>query len=112
MRLFGRKPLKVLMFWHLTNCAKRFHRGAGLAAGPGLGTPPENRLRHKVGSKGQAREVPVEVLTPRKRVAPSTLVISVERRCGRSVSVSIRGSTWGVLLALALIATAAWLLTQ
>jgi hypothetical protein len=51
----------------------------------------------------------VEVLTPRKKVQPSTLVISVERRGGRSVSVSIRGSTWGVLLALALIAAAAWL---
>jgi hypothetical protein len=54
----------------------------------------------------------VEVLTPRKKVEPSTLVISVERRCGRSVSLSIRGSTWGVLLALALLAAAAWLLTH
>jgi hypothetical protein len=43
-------------------------------------------------------------------VQPSTLIISVERRCGRIVSVSIRGSTWGVLFALALIAAAAWLL--
>jgi hypothetical protein len=50
----------------------------------------------------------VEVLTPRKKVEPSTLVISVERRGYRSVSLSIRGSTWGVLLALALIAAAAW----
>jgi hypothetical protein len=49
-------------------------------------------------------------LTPRRKVQPSTLVISVERRCGRSVSLSIRGSTWGVLLALALIAAAAWLM--
>jgi hypothetical protein len=54
----------------------------------------------------------MEALTPRKKIAPSTLVISVERRCGRSVSVSIRGSTWGVLLALALLATAAWLVTR
>jgi hypothetical protein len=68
---------------------------------------PENRLRQG-GSKGQAREVPVQVLTPRKKVQPSTLVISVERRCGRSMSLSIRGSTWGVLLALALMAAAAW----
>jgi hypothetical protein len=50
----------------------------------------------------------VQVLTPRKKVQPSTLVISVERRCGRSMSLSIRGSTWGVLLALALMAAAAW----
>lgn len=54
----------------------------------------------------------MQVLTPRKKVEPSTLVISVERRCGRSVSLSIRGSTWGVLLALALLAAAAWLLTH
>lgn len=54
----------------------------------------------------------MEVLTPRKKEPPSTLVISVERRGGRSVSVSIRGTTWGVLLALVLIATAAWLLTH
>ncbi len=55
----------------------------------------------------------MEVLTPRKRVEhPSTLVISVERRGGRSVSVSIKGSTWGVLLALALLAAAAWVLTR
>ena len=100
------------MFWHLTERAKRLRSGAGVAAGPGLGTPPKTAYV-KGWSKGQAREVPVEVLTPRKRgEPPSTLVISVERRGGRSVSVSIRGTTWGVLLALVLLATAAWLLTH
>jgi hypothetical protein len=54
----------------------------------------------------------VEALTTRKKADPKTLTISVERRGGRSVSLSIRGSTWGVLLALALLATAAWLLTR
>ena len=100
------------MLWRLTERAKLLKSGVGVAAGPGLGTPPENRLRTKVGSKGQAREVPVEVLTPRKKAEPSTLVISFERRGGRSVSVSIHGSTWGVLLALALLAAAGWLLTR
>ena len=54
----------------------------------------------------------MEALTPRKKVEPSTLVISVERRGYRSVSLSIRGSTWGVLLALTLLATAAWFLAR
>jgi hypothetical protein len=54
----------------------------------------------------------VEVLTSRKKLDPSTLVISVERRGGRSLSVSIRGSTWGVLLSIALLAAAAWFLTR
>jgi flagellar biogenesis protein FliO len=54
----------------------------------------------------------VAVLTPRKKVEPTTLMISVERRGGRSLSVSIRGSTWGVLFALALMGAAAWLLMR
>jgi hypothetical protein len=54
--------------------------------------------------------------TTRKKIdrptQPSTLMISVERRQGRSLIVSIRGSTIGVLLALVLIAAAAWLMLQ
>lgn len=54
--------------------------------------------------------------TTRKKLAkaghPSTLSISVERREGRSLSLSIRGSTVGVLLALVLIATVAWLMMR
>jgi hypothetical protein len=43
---------------------------------------------------------------------PRQLVISVERKGGRSLIVSIRGSTVGVLVALALLAAAAWVLTH
>jgi hypothetical protein len=55
----------------------------------------------------------VDTITTRRKLdQPSTLVISVERRGGRSLIVSIRGSTIGVLVALALMAAAAWLLTR
>jgi hypothetical protein len=54
----------------------------------------------------------VETITRRRHDAPRQLVISVERRGGRSLIVSIRGSTVGVLVALALLAAAAWVLTR
>lgn len=41
---------------------------------------------------------------------PASLVISVEKRGTRNLIVSIRGSTVGVLVALAILAAAAWLL--
>jgi hypothetical protein len=44
--------------------------------------------------------------------APSSLVISVEKRGARNLIVSIRGSTIGVLVALAILAAAAWLLIR
>jgi hypothetical protein len=53
----------------------------------------------------------VEAITRKKLDQPSTLVITVERRGRRSLIVSIRGSTIGVLLALALLALAVWLTT-
>lgn len=47
-----------------------------------------------------------------KKPDPSSLVISVERRGSRTLIVSIRGSTAGVLVALAILAAAAWLLIR
>lgn len=44
--------------------------------------------------------------------APASLVISVEKRGTRNLIVSIRGSTVGVLVALAILAAAAWLLVR
>jgi hypothetical protein len=44
--------------------------------------------------------------------APASLVISVEKRGTRNLIVSIRGSTVGVLVALAILAAAAWLLIR
>jgi hypothetical protein len=54
----------------------------------------------------------VETITRRRHAAPRQLVITVERRGGRSLVVTIRGSTVGVLVALALLAAAAWVLTH
>ena len=82
---------------------------------PRIGTAPEDRLTSKVGPQGRRGRSPVDATTRKKidRVAqPSTLMISVERRQGRSLTVSIRGSTIGVLLALVLLAAAAWLMLQ
>ena len=53
----------------------------------------------------------MQAITKKKLDQPSTLVISVERRGHRSLMVSIRGSTIGVLLALSLVALALWLAT-
>jgi hypothetical protein len=51
--------------------------------------------------------------TVKKRLEqPSNLVISVERRGARSLIVSIKGSTIGVLVALALLAAAAWIMMR
>jgi hypothetical protein len=54
----------------------------------------------------------VETIARRRRDTPRQLVITVERRGGRSMVVTIRGSTVGVLVALALLAAAAWVLTH
>jgi hypothetical protein len=58
----------------------------------------------------------VDATTTRKKLDrpgyPSTLLISVERHQGKRLIVSIRGSTVGVLLALVLIAAAAWLMIR
>ena len=48
----------------------------------------------------------------RKADQPSTLTISVQRKGTNSLIVSIRGSTMGVLVALVLLAAAAWMLTR
>ena len=53
----------------------------------------------------------METIT-RKSDGPSSLVISVERLGSRHLIVSIRGSTVGVLVALAILAAAAWLLIR
>lgn len=100
-----------MIFWQLVKRAINACCGAGLAPGPFLGMAPEDRRAHQVGPPGEAREVPVHIATRRKG-DQSSLVISVERKEGRSLVVSIRGSTIGVLVALALLAAGAWILTH
>jgi hypothetical protein len=51
----------------------------------------------------------VQAVTRRRFDQPSTLVITVERRGRKSLTVSIRGSTIGVLLALSILAGIAWI---
>lgn len=52
----------------------------------------------------------METIAARKKLEePTALVISIERRGTRTLIVSIRGSTIGVLLALSLLGALAWL---
>ena len=100
--------------------------GAGLAAARTVGKAPEDRRRLQVVPPGRGR-FPVNTIANKKpesgvRIAengarmvdsaPASLVISVEKRGTRNLIVSIRGSTVGVLVALAILAASAWLLIR
>ncbi len=129
--LFGRNSYKLQEFCHLPHFMVLPRRGAGVAPPRNVGKAPEDRQRNQVVPPGRGR-FPVSTVANKKpdsgirsvesgtRIAesgartaePASLVISVEKRGTRNLIVSIRGSTVGVLVALAILAAAAWLLIR